>query len=67
MKNIYFRAAFNMPIDFYLGWGSPPCTTVAMVAKAIDLELNFKEVDFQGGEHLKPEFLKVCTNEAKWS
>ena len=48
-----------MTIDFLYVWGSPPCSTVAMVAKAIDLELNFKSVDLVAGEHLKPEFLKV--------
>ena len=54
-----FADCFNMPIDFYHAEGSPPCGLVEMVAEAIDLELNYKAIDFKGGEHLKPEFLKV--------
>lgn len=38
---------------------SPPCRTVELCAKALDVELELKEMDLLGGEHLKPEFLKV--------
>lgn len=48
-----------MPIDFYQLPGSPPCRAVALTAAALDIEMNFKQVNLMNGEHLKPEFLKV--------
>lgn len=38
---------------------SPPARAVMMTAKAINLDLNLKEVDFFNEEHLKPPYLKV--------
>lgn len=38
---------------------SPPCRAIQLVAKALDIEMEFKEVDLSKQEHLTPEFLKV--------
>ncbi|KXJ72418.1 hypothetical protein RP20_CCG018086 [Aedes albopictus] len=43
----------------YLIHLSPPCRTVELCAKALGVELELKEVNLLGGEHLKPEFLKL--------
>nr|7RHP_A Chain A, Glutathione S-transferase AmGSTD1 [Apis mellifera] len=52
-------AEIKMPIDFYQLPGSPPCRAVALTAAALDIEMNFKQVNLMNGEHLKPEFLKI--------
>ncbi|XP_053680492.1 glutathione S-transferase 1-1-like [Anopheles nili] len=46
-------------MDFYHLPLSAPCQSVRLVAKALGLHLNLKEVDLSKGEHLKPEFLKI--------
>lgn len=38
---------------------SPPCRAIQLVAKALNIELEFVEVDLSKREHLTPEFLKV--------
>ncbi|TOF82151.1 hypothetical protein CGJ15_26245, partial [Vibrio parahaemolyticus] len=38
---------------------SPPCRSVMLTAKAVDLKLTLKEVNMQAGEHLKPEFVAI--------
>jgi glutathione S-transferase len=48
-----------MPLDFYYVIASPPCRSVMLLAKTLGLELNLKEMNLLGKEHLKPEFLKV--------
>jgi glutathione S-transferase len=48
-----------MAIDLYYMLESPPCRTVLMVAKHLNIELNLKNVDLEKGEHLKEEFVKV--------
>lgn len=48
-----------MTIDFYYLPGSAPCRSVALTAKALGLELNFKLTDLMAGENLTPEFIKV--------
>jgi len=48
-----------MPIDLYYMLESPPCRTVLMVAKHLNIELNLKNVDLDKGEHLKEEFVKL--------
>jgi hypothetical protein len=50
----------NMPIDFYYIPGSAPCRAVLLAAKAVGVDLNLKLTDLMAGEHLKPEFVKVC-------
>lgn len=45
----------------YLVHPSPPCRAVLMTAKAIGLPVTEKNVDLFGGEHMKPEYLKVKT------
>ncbi|KFB53518.1 AGAP004378-PA-like protein [Anopheles sinensis] len=46
-------------MDFYHLPLSAPCQSVRLVAKALGLHLNLKEVNLLAGEHLKPEFLKI--------
>lgn len=50
-----------MTIDFYYLPGSAPCRAVQMTAKAIGVDLNLKLTNLMAGEHLTPEFLKVCS------
>lgn len=51
-----------MTIDFYYLPGSAPCRAVQMTAKAIGVDLNLKLTNLMAGEHLTPEYLKVCKN-----
>lgn len=39
---------------------SPPVRAVLLTAKAIGVELEHIQVDLSKGEHLTPEYLKVC-------
>ncbi len=48
-----------MPIDIYLTVTSPPCRTVLMVAKQLNIDLNEKVLDMRNGEHRTTEFLAV--------
>lgn len=48
-----------MTIDLYNTSGSPPCRTVRMLAKLLDVPLNVVDLDLAGKEHHKPEFVKV--------
>lgn len=48
-----------MAIDLYLSIVSPPCRTVLMVAKQLNIELNLKPINLRNNEHLTPEFLKL--------
>ncbi|XP_052835648.1 glutathione S-transferase D4 [Drosophila gunungcola] len=46
-------------MDFYYAPRGSGCRTVIMVAKALGLELNKKQLRLSEGEHLRPEFLKL--------
>ncbi|KFB52546.1 glutathione s-transferase E2 [Anopheles sinensis] len=46
-------------IVFYTLDLSPPCRAIELTVKALGLELERKTVDLLGGDHLKPEFLKL--------
>ncbi|XP_058062026.1 glutathione S-transferase 1-1-like [Anopheles bellator] len=46
-------------MDLYYLPLSAPCQSVMLVAKALNVQLNLKELDLFAGEHLKPEFLKL--------
>lgn len=48
-----------MAPKLYMAYASPPARSVLMCAKAIDLELELKEVSIMAKEHLTPEYLKV--------
>lgn len=48
-----------MTIDLYYLPLSPPCRSIIMLAKTLNIELNLKKLDLFAGEHLKPDFLKV--------
>jgi glutathione S-transferase len=48
-----------MPLDFYYTLTSPPCRSVLLLAKTLELELNLKKLDLLKKEQHTPEFLKV--------
>ena len=48
-----------MPIDYYYHWLSPPCRTVSLVIKHLNLDVNYIVVDMSKGEHKKDNLLKV--------
>ena len=48
-----------MPIDYYYHWLSPPCRTVSLVIKHLNLDVNYIVVDMSKGEHKKDGLLKV--------
>uniref|UniRef100_A0AAG5DTP0 glutathione transferase n=1 Tax=Anopheles atroparvus TaxID=41427 RepID=A0AAG5DTP0_ANOAO len=52
-------AGNKQTILFYTLHLSPPCRAVELTAKALGLQLERKIVDLLGGDHLKPEFLKL--------
>ena len=54
----YLRKKF-LKMDFYYNICSSPCRGVLLTAKALDVELNMKEMNLMAGEHMAPEFLKV--------
>lgn len=49
-----------MSLDFYYVSASAPCRAVLLTANAVGVQLNLKYVDMLKGEHLTPEFIKVC-------
>ena len=51
-----------MPIELYGMQPSAPVRSVAMTLGALGLEYEFKKLDLQQGEHLKPEYVKVINN-----
>ncbi|KPJ04369.1 Glutathione S-transferase 1, isoform D [Papilio xuthus] len=48
-----------MPIDFYHSKASAPCRFVELVAAALHVPLNRKQVDLMAGEHMRPEYIKM--------
>ncbi|XP_063370877.1 glutathione S-transferase 1-like [Cydia amplana] len=46
-------------MDLYYTPGSAPCRVVLLVAAALDIQLNLKELNLQAGEHMTTEFLKL--------
>ncbi|KAI4460151.1 glutathione s transferase d10 isoform a-related [Holotrichia oblita] len=46
-------------MDLYLASASPPCNAILLLAKALKLNLNLKEVNVMAGETRTPEFLKM--------
>ena len=51
-----------MTLDLYYSPCSPPSQAIMLTAKALGVDLNLKFVDLWKGEHLQPEFMKVCMN-----
>jgi glutathione S-transferase len=49
-----------MTIDLYYLPESTPCRAVLLTANAVGLQLNLKCLDLFKGEHMTPQFLKVC-------
>lgn len=49
-------------LKFYYVPGSAPCRAVQMTAKAVGVELDLQLTNLMAGEHLKPEFIKVCVH-----
>ena len=48
-----------MSIDYYYQWLSPPCRTVSLVIKHLNLDVNYIVVDMSKGEHKKDNLLKM--------
>lgn len=48
-----------MTIDYYYSVASPPCRSVLLLAKALDVELNLKKTSVRNNETKTPEFLKL--------
>ncbi|XP_066258093.1 glutathione S-transferase 1-1-like [Euwallacea similis] len=48
-----------MGLKLYMIWGSPPVNAVLMVAKALNLELELKELDFTRQEYLDDWYIKI--------
>ncbi|XP_061705121.1 glutathione S-transferase 1-like [Cydia pomonella] len=46
-------------MDLYYTPGSAPCRLVLLVAAALDIQLNLKELNLQAGEHMTTEFLEL--------
>jgi len=55
-----------MAIDLYYMLESPPCRTVLMVAKHLDIDLNLKNINLEKKEHLREEFIKVTKTAIKY-
>ncbi|CAH1985564.1 unnamed protein product [Acanthoscelides obtectus] len=49
----------KMTLTLYYIEASPPVRTTLMAIKALGLQVETKRVDLPGGEHLKPEYLKI--------
>lgn len=57
-----FSGKHKMPqnkLILYATIGSPPCRTVYITAKALNIELQTVEIDTSKGDTQTPEFLKV--------
>ena len=52
-------ASAGAAIDLYHTLWSPPSRAVRMIGRAVGARFNLIECDLMGGEHMKPEFLKV--------
>lgn len=48
-----------MVLDLYYLPESAPCRAVQMLAKALGIELNLKNVNLLTDDHLKSDFIKV--------
>ncbi|XP_026826572.1 uncharacterized protein LOC109611401 [Ooceraea biroi] len=57
--NLQESSYFKMPIDLYHTAVSGPCRAVRLVAAAVGVDLNLKNIDLRAGEHMTPEFLKI--------
>jgi hypothetical protein len=55
-----FQDTNNMTIDLYYLPASTPCRAVLLTANAVGVQLNLKYLDLFKGEHMTPQFLKVC-------
>lgn len=48
-----------MPLDLYCNIVAPFCRSVILLAEALEVELNFIEINVLKKEQFKPEFLAV--------
>nr|CAH7719722.1 unnamed protein product [Callosobruchus chinensis] len=48
-----------MTLTLYYIEASPPVRSTLMAIKALGLEVKLKRIDLPGGEHLKPEYVKI--------
>jgi hypothetical protein len=70
ITSIFFQLSsrtLKMTIDLYYLPLSSPCRSVLLTANAVGVQLNLKYLDLFKGEHLTPEFLKVCVQPVSWT
>ncbi|KAK4289509.1 hypothetical protein Pmani_037524 [Petrolisthes manimaculis] len=48
-----------MPLELWNTSFSPPCRSVLLTAKALNVDLELKEVNMMNGEHMEPDFLNI--------
>lgn len=56
--NCLFRGQPTMPVLYYLPL-SPPCRTILLLGRMLEIEFDLKIVNVMEGEHLKPDFVQV--------
>lgn len=53
-----FRGEKTMPILYYIP-PSPPCRTILLLGRMLNIEFDLRLIDLLKGEQLKPEFIEV--------
>lgn len=53
-----FRSGKMAPIIYYMP-PSPPCRTILILSRIIDLQLDLRMINIMEGEHMKKDFLQV--------
>lgn len=54
-----FRGEPVMPILHYAAL-SPPCRSVLLLSRILNIEFDLRVVDVLNGDNMKPEFIEVC-------
>lgn len=49
------------PVLYYTP-ASPPCRTILLLGKMLDIQFELKAVNVLENEHMKPDFVQVCYN-----
>lgn len=55
-----FRGEKVMPILHYAPL-SPPCRSVLLLARILNIDFDLRVVDILKGDNMKPEFIEVCS------
>merc|ERR1711971_501689 len=59
IASVYTSSENMAPIEIYGMQASAPCRMVQMTAEVLGLEYEFKVVDLQAGDNMKPEYLAL--------